>query len=269
MHNWDLGCYKVTEIAKRVWVVENNQFFVYVLEGNDKCLLIDTGWGIGNLYELVTKLTSLPLMVVNTHGHPDHVGGNYQFDNIYIHHGDELLMRSNFESEVRTEILDKFVIGRMPSDFSKDIWINASLNKVWTFTGEQTLDLGNRVIEVIEIPGHTYGSICLFDRKEGFLFTGDSVSQRNILLHFQTSAPLSLYLKGINKLLALKENLNYILPSHNNTLLTPNILMELKSGVQEILRGEIKGAYHTTFLGSGLLCKFETCGILYREDNIF
>ena len=53
--------------------------------GNEKALLIDTGYGIYNIHEHIKSLTTLPITVVNSHGHMDHSCGNYLFDEIYIH----------------------------------------------------------------------------------------------------------------------------------------------------------------------------------------
>ncbi len=58
---------------------------MYLVIGQDSALLIDTGTGAGNLLECVRTITTLPLIVVNTHGHPDHAGSNYRFEEIYAH----------------------------------------------------------------------------------------------------------------------------------------------------------------------------------------
>jgi glyoxylase-like metal-dependent hydrolase (beta-lactamase superfamily II) len=89
--------YSVKEAAKKVWQIDDNgEDTIYLVEGNDKALLIDTGWGIADLSKLISAITPLPVVAVNTHCHPDHVCGNHQFDRIYIHRNDAAMMKGNF-----------------------------------------------------------------------------------------------------------------------------------------------------------------------------
>ena len=71
---------KVRQLDDDTWAIDDHgQDICYLVCGQDRCLLIDTGWGIGDLRALVAELNPLPLTVVNTHGHPDHTFGNWQF----------------------------------------------------------------------------------------------------------------------------------------------------------------------------------------------
>ena len=82
--------FKTSLIGEGIWSISgsaNDQ--MYLVQGRDKALLVDTGMGVGDLAGLVRSLTSLPVMVVNTHGHPDHAGGNGGFDEVYLHPADE------------------------------------------------------------------------------------------------------------------------------------------------------------------------------------
>ena len=78
---------KFTKIADGVTLIKGIDFecCIWLVEGSDGALLIDTGLGIGKLREEVEAYTSLPYKVVDTHGHGDHSGGNYQFDEVYMH----------------------------------------------------------------------------------------------------------------------------------------------------------------------------------------
>jgi glyoxylase-like metal-dependent hydrolase (beta-lactamase superfamily II) len=78
--------YKATRVAHKVWqIMENKTVNIYVVEGKDSALIIDTGYGNGDLKSFVQTLTKLPLIVMNTHGHGDHIGGDAQFSRIYAH----------------------------------------------------------------------------------------------------------------------------------------------------------------------------------------
>ena len=87
----------VSQLSKTVWRIEDaGMVSEYLITGDDRALLIDCGWGIGDLAKVVSGLTSLPLTVINTHGHPDHTCGNYQFESVTIHEGDVPMMKNNY-----------------------------------------------------------------------------------------------------------------------------------------------------------------------------
>ena len=62
--------------------------YMYLVAGEEKAALIDTGMGFPGLRQLVERLTDKPVIVLNTHGHLDHIGGNDEFDCIYLHPDD-------------------------------------------------------------------------------------------------------------------------------------------------------------------------------------
>ena len=83
------GDFKTKAVADGAWYIKDARGGVmYLVAGQERALLIDTGWGEGYLPALVASLTSLPLSVVNTHGHRDHTSGNGQFPEVYIHTAD-------------------------------------------------------------------------------------------------------------------------------------------------------------------------------------
>jgi hydroxyacylglutathione hydrolase len=260
--------FEVREIAEKVWIIHDKWVNTYLIEGDEKSLLVDTGWGIGNLSGLVSSLKSLPLTVINTHGHPDHVCGNYQFDSVYIHADDVSMMEHNFTSEVKGHMLKRFMNMNLPEGFSGESWINAGMPDYTPLKSPMSFDLGGRTIDVIEIPGHTPGSICLYEHKEKLLFSGDSVSEGTLLLHLEGGLPLRIFLKGVDRLVGMNDRIAYIMPSHGRSPIDPAVLSDLQKGLGKILSGEIKGEPHEMFLGEGLLCKFDSCGVLYREDRL-
>lgn len=81
--------YTTTKIAHKTWrISEAGKVNCYLLEGDTSALLIDSCWGVGDLYGIVKSITSKPLAIVATHLHPDHVGGTKQFGNYYVHEAD-------------------------------------------------------------------------------------------------------------------------------------------------------------------------------------
>ncbi|HNY15591.1 MAG TPA: MBL fold metallo-hydrolase, partial [Bacteroidales bacterium] len=81
--------YNVKELYPKTWVIDDHgSDNMYLIEGTDSAMLIDNGLGTADITAVVKKLTSKPLVVVITHGHPDHAGADYQFEKVYIHPAD-------------------------------------------------------------------------------------------------------------------------------------------------------------------------------------
>ncbi len=261
---------KTSKLSDHVWRIEDGGMVSqYLVTGEEKALLIDAGWGIGDLAAQVASLTSLPLTVINTHGHPDHTCGNYRFDNVQIHQADVPLMKKNFSPKTRYDILKKFRNKPFPEGFSEDAWLHAPLKRFTPFTGPQSFDLGGRVVDVIETPGHTPGSICLFDRKEHWLFTGDNIFEGTTLLNLEESMGLSTFLNSMNKLAAMVDKVQALLPARGKVPLKPSVISDMQKGVKKVLEAKLQGKPAKTPHGSGLSIRFDTCGILYQEIGRF
>lgn len=266
---------KVSKVSDSVWRIEDGGMVSqYLLAGDTRALLIDAGWGIGDLAGIVAGLTPLPLTVINTHGHPDHTCGNYRFEGVHIHRDDVPLLKRNFSPKVRYDILQRFRGQQLPAGFSEDAWVHAPLRRFTPFTGPLSFDLGGRIVDVVETPGHTPGSICLYDRKERLLFSADNILESNTLLNMPESMPLSTYLNSVNKLAAMADRIEALWPAHGRAPLKPSLLTDMQKGVKKVLDGKLKGTSTQIRLGSGkpvtgMSIKFDTCGILYSEERRF
>ena len=157
----------------------------YLVEGKEKALLLDTGFGIGDLKAYVESLTDLPLMVVNSHLHPDHSGGNKQFEVVYIG-----------ENEVASKEAFYFPEAAIPGKYCDAVLNGPGYHFEFLKDGEK-IDLGDRVLTVYEVPGHTTGCIALHDEKTNLILAGDSLLKRVLLF---TEKPLALYISSLNKI---------------------------------------------------------------------
>lgn len=163
----------VTPLEEGVWVIEtDDRTTMYLLEGTRHALLIDTGTHPKELDRVVLRLTEKPLYVVLTHAHYDHAGGIGFFDEIWMHPADTVLLHHlpKYEGRIR------FIV-----------------------EGDR-FDLGGRVLDVVEMPGHTPGSIVLMDRTAGICFSGDAVGSGQVWLQVQPTAPMSIYLETLRKM---------------------------------------------------------------------
>lgn len=157
----------------------------YLVLGADKALLIDTGFGLSDLKAHVRTLTDLPLMVVNTHVHPDHSGGNGQFDVVYV-------------GEHETpETDDGVLFYNIPGQRDAcDAVKRGGSYRFRHLRDGKGIDLGGRMLRVVEIPGHTKGSIALFDENTRLLLSGDAILKR---VFYGAGVPLSTYRAALEK----------------------------------------------------------------------
>jgi hydroxyacylglutathione hydrolase len=264
--------FEVKEVGDAIWAIDDRgSDLMYLVAGRERCLLIDTGWGVGDLSTLVASLSSLPLTVVNTHGHPDHVFGNGQFGQVYVHAADEAAAHELASSEMRTWAVDNVLPKPLPADFQFDAWAVAEPGALETIQDGCVFDLGGRTLEVILVPGHTPGSVCLLDRQARVLFTGDSVLPRAIWLHLDESLPLSRFHKGLQRLQTFSDAFDHILPGHadlQSLPLSKDLLDDLLAGIGRILSGELVGRAERTLVGDGLRCGFDLSAIVYRPDRL-
>jgi hydroxyacylglutathione hydrolase len=263
------GWFRKERITDDIILIDDNgESSIYLVRGSEKALLIDTGWGIGDLPGVVSELTDKPVIVVNTHGHPDHVSGNYQFESVYIAKEDEHILKGSYDEALRGRVMENVIRGPVPEGFSKKEWIRAKPGGIIHMHEGQIFDLGGRTIEVISLPGHSPGCAALLDSKDRMLFTGDSILEGDIWMYLDESAPLEVYLSSLKSLSAVSGSFDMLLPAHCRSPIPKTVISELIRGIEGILDGSLKGKHHKTFAGEGLLCRFDTCGIIYKEDKL-
>jgi hydroxyacylglutathione hydrolase len=261
--------FSTREIGPDTWAIDDcRQDVIYLVCGEERALLIDTGWGVGDLPGLVAALTSLPVTVVNTHGHPDHTFGNGQFARVHIAGEDAAFVRDPPTYETRRWIWGLLLPKPRPIAF--DSWALSAAETVVSIGDGHTFDLGGRQIEAISVPGHTSGSIALLDRETRALFAGDNILSGAIWLHLDESTPLSVFRASLQRLQGL-ETFDAILPAHGKLAALPlsrRVLYDLCRGIDRILEGTLVGREEKTFAGNGLRCEFGSCGIVYRAGRV-
>ena len=207
----------------------------YLLIGKAAALLIDTGLGIDNIKREVDKLTDLPIIVVTTHVHWDHIGGHALFNNILVHKNDaEWLEKGN---GVPLVVVKKNV---MSEPFSKNTPMDFNIDNYKTYTGKPTriledndiIDIGSRKIRVLHTPGHSPGHICLFEEDSGYLYTGDLIYKGTLYAFYPSTDPV-LFKHSIDKISSIK-GIKRILPAHNALDVDVELVNRIKRAFQDI-----------------------------------
>jgi len=193
-----------------------------LIVGSERALLIDTGYGIGDYRSYVESLTDRPITVVNTHGHIDHASGNGQFAEAWMNREDweladwhtSLKMRRNSEGSADfCELLEDGPWKKLPLEEG------------------QVFDLGDRVVVAHRCVGHTRGSMSFLDSKTGFLFTGDNITRRVLLLGPINSTSLPTFYQTL--LDTEKLEFKKIVAAHVPYLMPRSWLDKVKAVVEE------------------------------------
>jgi len=238
------GWFEVYRMRPGVFAIyEPRQFeevISYLIVGTKRALLFDTGLGVGRMSAVVKKLTRLPVVVLNSHTHFDHTGGNAEFREI-------LALDTSYTRRSAQGGLDPFardllsperLCGRLPKGVKGPVPTRAFSITHFVKDGER-IDLGGRVLEVVTTPGHTPDALCLLDRKNRLLFTGDTFYLGPIYL-ITEETDLDAYAKSVEKLATLVPELELVLPAHNLPMAEPMRLTALAQAVRRVRSGEVQ-----------------------------
>jgi glyoxylase-like metal-dependent hydrolase (beta-lactamase superfamily II) len=247
---------------------QSEETISYLILGKEKALLFDTGMGISDIRKVVEELTKLPVVVLNSHTHNDHVGGNWQFDTIYSMDTDFSRQNAKGSSlDAQAEIAPGQICGELPKGFDPKSYHT----KPWTiskyvYDGDK-IELGERKIEIIWTPGHTPDSICLFDAANRLLFTGDTYYPATIWL-YRPETNLNLYYSSVSRLEYQPRNIQTLLGAHNVPVAPVSVLPILTLAAAELQPALLKKKGNCKPAGEGKkICKIEGFSFLLRADR--
>lgn len=239
---------------------------IYVIEGKTNAMVIDTGMGIGSLKQCIDEFCSLPLVVVNTHGHPDHAGGNGEFEKVYLHPDDEKLYYQMATRAYRKEDI-KSKVQENESKIYEDNLIEIT-NNILPLNEGHSFDLGGRTITAYKLEGHTKGSIVLYDSLTKWLFAGDAICLMDTWLHLDHSTSVTQYRDSLKRFIAQGLEIEKILTGHEPNAAPPEILNLKLECLNKIISGEIRGEDVATFAGNGKRAEYNGTGLVYNDKKI-
>lgn len=204
--------YQVIQIDSHTWRIEEPGVRFFLLEGTERALLIDSGMQVRNAREIAEGLTSLPLSLLLTHGDRDHVGSNEEFPVFYMH----------------------------PAEASNYYNTQGKTGEFLPVWDGDVLDLGDRPLEIIALPGHTPGSISVLDRKARVLIGGDPVQDGQIFM-FGVQREMHAYVHSLARLEGYRDAFDWVYPSHGSFPVSPDLIPALREAAEKVLRGEVQG----------------------------
>ena len=214
----------------------------FLIVGSKRAVLFDSGLGVGRIGSVVRRLTALPVTVLNSHTHFDHVGGNSEFPD--VRNLDEPFSLASARGEVSESLVayasqtldEDHVCGPLPVGVTSRRYTVPTWRITAPVRDGERLDLGDRTLEIMRTPGHTPDSICLVERASGLLFTGDTYYSGEIYL-WAPETIVTDYMASIDELVRLEPGLKMLLPAHGPPVAEPHRLLELQKALQEIQAG--------------------------------
>ena len=191
---------------------EDNSSHSYLIIGGYKNVLIDSGVD-KNFSKLQKSLLTLELkvrdidIVINTHEHFDHIGANRYFQ-------DYSLIAAHRFAATKITVEDGYVTMYKPADLNEP-----SLKVHLWLESKSRFDLGNYTLNIIHTPGHTSGSICIYEPVLKILFTGDTVFAGGALSYIGESGSVGDYIDSISHLATRK--INELYPGHGKVSKSP------------------------------------------------
>ncbi len=210
----------------------------FLIVGTERALLFDTGLGIGDIRSVVTNLTDLDIVVLNSHTHYDHIGGNYQFDTIYGRDTAYTRARTagSDPSAVAGFLREGWVWKDLPPGFDPATYRSRPF-EIDMIVGEgDVIDIGGRQLEILETPGHAPDSICLLDRDNRLLFTGDTFYLAPLYTHLEGSN-FDDYAASAARLAGLAGQIDSALTSHNVPVVDADYMTALGNAFASIQAG--------------------------------
>ena len=185
--------------------------YCYLVLGSTKALLFDTGYGLASLQDEISKLTDKPITVVLGHGHIDHANGALQFKEVWLHEADFDEFHEHTSKEWRKNISAEK--DKVPPGFNADDYINAPAPKLLKLEIGQVFDLGGLNVDVIDMAGHTPGSVGLILREHRILLNSDSAN-KHMWMQLPNSLPMSQYISMLEHVLTLE--FDHFYTGHSN-----------------------------------------------------
>ena len=196
---------EIIPINENSWRIEDRGVRCFLLTGSEKALLIDSGRELHTARDIAESLTDLPVMLLNTHADGDHTGSNEQFESFYMHPDEEAHFRRGGRNGTIIPVREGDI-----------------------------LDLGGRELRIIDLPGHTPGSIAVLDVGNRVLISGDPVQEHGRIFMFGAHRNMENYIRSLEHLETFTAEFDEIWPSHADIPISPALIRKLHDGARDM-----------------------------------
>ena len=220
------------QTGPRTWTIMSRDAaqFVYLLIGDEKAALIDSFYGRGDLRQLVETITDKPVMVINTHGHFDHTGGNSFWPEAYMSEFATTEAKRAFGPE-----LEALMKSHAYPDYECKVLKDGDV-----------IELGHHTLQIIKIGAHSQGSIAILDKTERLLYGGDEIEAGQVLIRRDN---IPTHLETMKKLKSFAPEFDFINSAHNGTHLTKDYIDDFIELDKKIIEGSIEKLDSTAGFG--------------------
>ncbi len=202
----------IIQMRENTWRIEDGGVRFFLLVGTERAMLIDSGMNIDNAREIAAELTALPVSLLNTHADRDHIGSNGQFEAFYMHPAEEGVYRRSGKPGTIIPVQDG-----------------------------DSIDLGQRELRIIHLPGHTPGSVAVLDVRNRVLISGDPIQVHGRIFMFGDHRSMPDYIASLKRLEERSNQFDEIWPSHADIPVSPCVIRQLCEGAQAVLDGAVRG----------------------------
>lgn len=231
MEEW----FTIDKAGDDTWIISEYRHWeethCYLLNGNDRSLLIDTGLGICNISEAVGKLTDKPVTAVATHVHWDHVGGHKYYPDFCAHWEELDWLSGGFPlsaETIREMVTDRC---RLPEGYDVSTYEMFQGRPARVLKDGDEIDLGGRKVCVLHTPGHSPGHMCFWEPERGALYTGDLVYKDTLFAYYPSTDPEA-YLASLEKIGALP--LKTVFPAHHSLDVGPELVIRMRDAFRRL-----------------------------------
>ena len=232
MNDW----FTVKEVDTQTFAISEYQHWeethCYLICGQKKAVLVDTGLGILNIRSIIDSLTTLPILVLTTHVHWDHIGGHKYFERIAVHEAEKDWIAGDFPLSLNDV---KEQLTKTPCAFPKDF----NIDTYHVFQGEpkfilhdgDSFDLGGRTIQVVHTPGHSPGHCCFYEPERKYLYSGDLI-YKGCLDAFYPSTDPQFFYQSVKRL--MNYNINSVFPGHHELDIPVSMISEIEAAFSQL-----------------------------------
>lgn len=232
----DFGWFTVEQLDNETFAISEYKHWeethCYLLLGTNAAILIDSGLGIANIRKVVDSITNLPVMVITTHVHWDHIGGHKYFENIGVYEMEEKWLCDKFP--IPLQVVKRNLMCK-PCSFPA----GSNIEDYQIFQGKpqkilhdgDCLDLGNRKLIVIHTPGHSPGHCCFYEPEKKYLYSGDLIYSGCLDAFYPTTDP-ELFWKSVKRVQKLA--VNRILPGHHQLDISVDMIGKVEDAFRQL-----------------------------------